>query len=145
MTKAEESGQKGPRAVEDCWSGFQRLNHDSLSHVSHVSHVYVYMSNRQRYIVILIQSCFACNLPHLCGAGPHVPLPHAGHWRFRWGAQGTSSWFCLSMESNLKMAIFSGKKTISLKFPGTLFADISRCFIWSDPVNGICVASLGCQ
>ena len=65
MTKAEESGQKGPRAVEDCWSGFQRLNHDSLSHVSHVSHVYVYMSNRQRYIVILIQSCFACNLPHL--------------------------------------------------------------------------------
>ena len=50
MTKAEESGQKGPRAVEDCWSGSQRLNHDSLSHVSDVSHVYIYIYNTYIYI-----------------------------------------------------------------------------------------------
>ena len=60
-------------------------------HMYHMYHmcmyIYIYMSNRQDYcntdsVLLRLQ------LAAPCGAGPHVPLPHAGHSRFRWGAQG---------------------------------------------------------
>jgi hypothetical protein len=81
-------------------------------HMYHMYHMcmYIYIWVTDKIIVIRIQSCFACNLPHLV-VQDHMYFFHMlDTGVFAGEPRGTSSWFCRSMESNLKMAIFSGRK-----------------------------------